>query len=86
MAENRHQKFYLQKQCRLCESLGLQSTDQFVGSHIACKLNGILEKIVDELSIFLSSHNLSKQTKLVCQDLVEELRTNYGKENIAGSL
>ncbi|XVE72110.1 hypothetical protein DITRI_Ditri11bG0011900 [Diplodiscus trichospermus] len=40
MAENRHQKYYLQKNYRLCESLNLRSTEQFVESNIACKLNG----------------------------------------------
>ncbi|TKY64805.1 Peptide methionine sulfoxide reductase MsrA [Spatholobus suberectus] len=83
--QNRHQKFFLQKQCRLCESLGLRSTQQFVGSDVACKFNGILamegEMIIDELSTFLNTHNLSKQTKLACEDLVEELRTNYAKGN-----
>ncbi|OMO80234.1 Peptide methionine sulfoxide reductase MsrA [Corchorus capsularis] len=40
MAENQHQKYYLQKNYRLCESLNLRSTEQFVESTIACKLNG----------------------------------------------
>ncbi|KAH9739290.1 peptide-methionine (S)-S-oxide reductase [Citrus sinensis] len=40
MAENQFQKYYLQKCCRLCESLSLRSTVQFVESNIACKLNG----------------------------------------------
>ncbi|KAL3032438.1 hypothetical protein AAZX31_02G084000 [Glycine max] len=60
MAENQHQKFSLQKQCRLCKCLGLRSTQQFVESDVACKLNGILvmkgEIIVDELSTFLNTH------------------------------
>ncbi|KAJ0100445.1 hypothetical protein Patl1_21423 [Pistacia atlantica] len=40
VAENQHQKYYLQKYCWLCESLSLRSTVQFVESNIACKLNG----------------------------------------------
>lgn len=40
VAENLHQKYYLQKSYRVCESLSLRSTDQFVESNIACKLNG----------------------------------------------
>lgn len=40
LAENKHQKYYLQKYYRLCGSLGLRSTEQFVESNIACKLNG----------------------------------------------
>uniref|UniRef100_A0A7C8ZHY9 peptide-methionine (S)-S-oxide reductase n=1 Tax=Opuntia streptacantha TaxID=393608 RepID=A0A7C8ZHY9_OPUST len=40
LAENQHQKYYLQKYHRLCGSLELRSTHQFVESTIACKLNG----------------------------------------------
>ncbi|KAK4360582.1 hypothetical protein RND71_019534 [Anisodus tanguticus] len=40
LAENQHQKYYLQKHYRLCESLSLRSTQQFVESYLACKLNG----------------------------------------------
>ncbi|KAM3760321.1 hypothetical protein ACB098_01G184500 [Castanea mollissima] len=40
MAENHHQKYYLQKQYRLCESLSLRNTEQFVESNIASKLYG----------------------------------------------
>ena len=40
LAENQHQKYYLQKYHWLCGSLGLRSTQHFVGSFIACKLNG----------------------------------------------
>ncbi|XP_057522199.1 uncharacterized protein LOC130802271 [Amaranthus tricolor] len=57
LAENQHQKYYLQKYHWLCGSLGLRSTQHFVGSFIACKLNGILgmskEQIVDKLATFL---------------------------------
>ncbi|KAF3795144.1 Peptide methionine sulfoxide reductase [Nymphaea thermarum] len=43
LAENFHQKYYLQKRhIRLCECLNLRSTEQFVDSHVACKLNGYL--------------------------------------------
>ncbi|XP_021643947.2 uncharacterized protein LOC110637886 [Hevea brasiliensis] len=56
MAENQNQKYYLQKRYRVCESLSLRSTEQFVESNIACKLNGILamdgKMIVDVDSIF----------------------------------
>ncbi|GMN28160.1 hypothetical protein TIFTF001_001942 [Ficus carica] len=40
LAENEHQKYYLQQKHWLCHSLGLRSTVQFVESNIACKLNG----------------------------------------------
>ncbi|KAK2652303.1 hypothetical protein Ddye_012159 [Dipteronia dyeriana] len=40
MAENQHHNYYLQKHGRVCESLSLRSTLQFVESDIACKLNG----------------------------------------------
>lgn len=39
-AENQYQKYYLQKHYRLCECLGLRSTEQFSESNIACALNG----------------------------------------------
>lgn len=44
VAENQHHKYYLQKHYRLCETLSLRSTQQFVESAIACKLNGYLTK------------------------------------------
>ncbi|KAK4347932.1 hypothetical protein RND71_034271 [Anisodus tanguticus] len=49
LAENQYQKHY-----RLCESLSLRSTEQFVESYIACKLKGyvhVLTKSHDELLI-----------------------------------
>ncbi|KAK9271512.1 hypothetical protein L1049_001872 [Liquidambar formosana] len=76
MAENHHQKYYLQKRCRLCESLSLRSTEQFVESNIACKLNGILatdgELIIDRLTTFLRTHELSKQTNLACEEIIKD--------------
>ncbi|KAA8547782.1 hypothetical protein F0562_004210 [Nyssa sinensis] len=78
IAENRHQKYYLQKQYRLCESLSLRSTEQFVESTIACKLNGILamdsEVIIDRLATIVKTHELSKQTKSACEEIIEDLR------------
>ncbi|KAF8390100.1 hypothetical protein HHK36_024622 [Tetracentron sinense] len=80
IAENQHQKYYLQKNFRLCESLNLRSTEQFVESNIACKLNGILamdgNTVVDNLNRFMRSRALLKQTKLACDRMVEELGRN----------
>ncbi|KAH7533943.1 hypothetical protein FEM48_Zijuj04G0185300 [Ziziphus jujuba var. spinosa] len=78
MAENHHQKYHLQAKFRLCDSLGLRSTEQFVESNLACKLNGILgveEKlIVDKLTKFLKTHQeLTKQTKSACEEIILEL-------------
>ncbi|XP_059451738.1 uncharacterized protein LOC132182493 isoform X2 [Corylus avellana] len=77
VAENQHQKHYLQKKYRVCESLGLRSTEQFVESNIACKLNGILAMeahlIIDELRIFLQTQEMPMQTKLACEEMIEEL-------------
>lgn len=40
-AENKHQKYYLQKHCWLCHSLNLPTTTpHFVDSILATKLNG----------------------------------------------
>ncbi|XP_034706161.1 peptide methionine sulfoxide reductase MsrA-like isoform X2 [Vitis riparia] len=83
VAENLHQKYYLQKSYRVCESLSLRSTEQFVESNIACKLNGILvmeaRVIIDELTTFLGSHKVSSQTKLACGEIIEDLRRNDGE-------
>ncbi|KAI4352199.1 hypothetical protein L6164_006473 [Bauhinia variegata] len=80
MAENQHQKYYLQQKCRLCECLCLRSTEQFVESEITCKLNSILALegglIVDELSALLKAYNMSKQIKVALQELTEELSEN----------
>ncbi|OAY57099.1 peptide methionine sulfoxide reductase [Manihot esculenta] len=79
-AENQHQKYYLQKRYRVCESLSLRSTEQFVESNMACKLNGILgldgEMIVDKLTAFLETNELPKQTKSACAEIVEDLSKN----------
>lgn len=49
VAENQHQKYYLQKHYRLCQSLSLRSTERFVESYIACKLNGYVNVLTKEL-------------------------------------
>ncbi|XP_021755091.1 peptide methionine sulfoxide reductase-like [Chenopodium quinoa] len=79
LAENQYQKYYLQKYYKLCGSLGLRSTVQFVESNIACKLNGILgmineEQKLDELAIFLEIQELSNHAKLACEEIIEDLR------------
>lgn len=80
LAENQHQKYCLQKYHRLCGSLELRSTHQFVESTMACKLNGILgmdkEKIVDELETFLKIQELSSQVRRDCKEIIEELTTS----------
>ncbi|KAF8378674.1 hypothetical protein HHK36_030023 [Tetracentron sinense] len=79
-AENQHQKYYLQKNWRLCESLNLRSTEQFVESNIACKLNGILamdkKTVADNLKRFMKSFTFSKQVETVCEGMVEDLCRN----------
>ncbi|OMP04724.1 Peptide methionine sulfoxide reductase MsrA [Corchorus olitorius] len=80
-------KDYL-KNYRLCESLNLRSTEQFVESTIACKLNGILameaRSIVDELTTFLRTNKVAEETKLVCKEIVIEVvkRDEEGKAQI----
>ncbi|XP_028124151.1 peptide methionine sulfoxide reductase-like [Camellia sinensis] len=77
VAENQHQKYYLQKHYRLCESLGLRSTDQFSESNIASTLNGILAMeqglIADQLATFVKTHGLLNKTKLACEEIIEDL-------------
>nr|DAD31855.1 TPA_asm: hypothetical protein HUJ06_010706 [Nelumbo nucifera] len=84
LAENQHQKYYLQKKYRLCEILTLRSTEQFVESNTACKLNGILamdgKTATDWLERLLRSHNLPKQAKLICEGIIEEFSRNDGEE------
>lgn len=55
LAENQHQKYYLQKDyIRICESLNLRSTQQFIDSSVACKLNGYVNVVaVPEDDLFL---------------------------------
>ncbi|XP_022759279.1 peptide methionine sulfoxide reductase-like [Durio zibethinus] len=84
MAENQHQKYYLQKNYRLCESLNLRSTEQFVESNIACKLNGILameaRSTIDKLTTFLQTKEmmtLQEETRLVCKEIIEVLRRDH---------
>lgn len=46
LAENQHQKYYLQKDyIWICESLNLRSTQQFIDSPVACKLNGYVNVV-----------------------------------------
>ncbi|XP_022760143.1 peptide methionine sulfoxide reductase A3-like [Durio zibethinus] len=84
MAENQHQKYYLQKNYRLCESLNLRSTEQFAESNIACKLNGILameaRSTIDKLTTFLQTKEmmaLPEETRLVCKEIIEVLRRDH---------
>ncbi|KAL2896230.1 Peptide methionine sulfoxide reductase MsrA [Bienertia sinuspersici] len=86
LAENQYQKYYLQKHYKLCGSLGLRSTEQFVESNIACKLNGILrmsgEQKVDELAIYLGIHQeLPYHAKLDCEEIIEDLRNHANKKS-----
>ncbi|KAJ4707061.1 Peptide methionine sulfoxide reductase [Melia azedarach] len=79
LAENQHQKYYLQKCCWLIrESLSLRSTSQFVESNIACKLNGILgmdERLMaEELTRYLRSNELPTQTKQACEEIIQDLK------------
>lgn len=37
--------------------------------------------IIDELTTFLGSHEVSGQTKLACGEIIEDLRTNHDGEN-----
>ncbi|KAJ4975012.1 hypothetical protein NE237_008186 [Protea cynaroides] len=75
LAENQHQKYYLQRNHRLCANLNLRSTEQFVTSTTASRLNGILalngKEAVDELERFMRSDELPKETKLVCEGIIE---------------
>ncbi|XP_059642252.1 uncharacterized protein LOC132284186 [Cornus florida] len=85
IAENCHQKYYLQKYCGLCSSLSLRSTEQFAESNIACKLNGILttdlKVIIDQLATFVKANELSMQIKSACEEIIEDLRRKE-EENI----
>ncbi|XP_062104854.1 uncharacterized protein LOC133816307 [Humulus lupulus] len=80
LAENRNQKYYLQQRHWLCQSLGLRSTDHFVQSNIACKLNGILamegKEIIDRLRILLKTQDLPKESKSACEEIILELESN----------
>ncbi|XP_024029561.1 peptide methionine sulfoxide reductase [Morus notabilis] len=77
LAENEHQKYYLQQKHWLCQSLGLRSTLHFTESNIACKLNGILAmegtQTIAQLTKFLKEHELPKQTKSICEEIILEL-------------
>ncbi|XP_059294931.1 uncharacterized protein LOC132048001 [Lycium ferocissimum] len=78
LAENQYQKYYLQKHYRLCESLSLRSTEQFVESYIACELNGVLalngELILDKLPQLASTCMLSKQCRSTCDEIIQDLK------------
>ncbi|KAK1258858.1 hypothetical protein QJS04_geneDACA018704 [Acorus gramineus] len=79
LAETRHQKHYLQRDhTDLCESLALRSTQHFVDSHLACKLNGILGKCdrsaaAEDLKRVMGAHRLPEKTRLVLEQTVREL-------------
>ncbi|XP_021862687.2 uncharacterized protein [Spinacia oleracea] len=79
LAENQYQKYYLQKHHKLCGSLGLRSTLQFVDSNIACKLNGILgmtlskEQRVDRLTTFLENQEFLDPAKLDLEAIIDDL-------------
>nr|XP_010317188.1 uncharacterized protein LOC101255856 isoform X2 [Solanum lycopersicum] len=79
VAENQHQKYYLQKHYRLCESLSLRSTEQFVESYLACKLNGVLaldgEVILEKLPQLTRTCLLPKQCKSTCDEIIQDLKT-----------
>ncbi|CDP02758.1 unnamed protein product [Coffea canephora] len=85
LAENYHQKYYLQKHCWLCESLSLRSTCNFVESQIACKLNGVLAMegkfIIDELGRVAESYQLPKQSISACEEIIGSIKRNLD-ENI----
>ncbi|XP_010264762.1 PREDICTED: peptide methionine sulfoxide reductase-like isoform X2 [Nelumbo nucifera] len=90
IAENQHQKYYLQKNYRLCESLTLRSTEQFVDSDVACKLNGILamdgKTAVENMKRFLrSNEEIPKQTKSICEGIIQEFSRNEGEETVNAS-
>ncbi|KAF3444289.1 hypothetical protein FNV43_RR13979 [Rhamnella rubrinervis] len=86
LAENHHQKHYLQETSyfRVCDSLGLRSTQQFVESNLACKLNGILgveaKLMADNLTKFLKTQELTKQTMSACEEIILELVRNEDEE------
>ncbi|XP_058186582.1 peptide methionine sulfoxide reductase A5-like isoform X2 [Rhododendron vialii] len=75
-AENQHQKYYLQKYYRLCECLGLRSTEQFSESNIACALNGILAMdgglVIGRLAKFIETRELLKKTRLAIEEVIVE--------------
>ncbi|RWR94807.1 peptide methionine sulfoxide reductase-like protein isoform X2 [Cinnamomum micranthum f. kanehirae] len=78
LAENQHQKYYLQKDyIWVCESLNLRSTQQFIDSSVACKLNGILGRndkmVVENLKRFVDVCSLPGHTKKVLEEIVEDL-------------
>ncbi|CAN6469971.1 unnamed protein product [Victoria cruziana] len=81
LAENCHQKYYLQKRhIRLCECLNLRSTEQFVDSHIACKLNGYLGgdpanigKHKEELQRLIYSNDVSPDAKNILECIPRSL-------------
>lgn len=82
VAENQHHKYYLQKHYRLCQTLSLRSTQQFVESAIACKLNGVLaldgEVILDKLPELARSCLLPKQCRSTCDEIIQNIRRRSG--------
>ncbi|KAL6007557.1 hypothetical protein ACLOJK_033055 [Asimina triloba] len=78
LAENQHQKYYLQRDCIwLCDSLNLRSTEQFVNSQLSCKLNGILggdaSMIAGRLRVMMEGCDLSRQPKLILEEIIAKL-------------
>ncbi|XP_031500819.1 uncharacterized protein LOC116264633 [Nymphaea colorata] len=80
LAENCHQKYYLQKNhIWLCESLNLRSTEQFAASHAACKLNGLLggecndsnKKNKEELRRFIDGNEFSRNTTEILEGILQ---------------
>ncbi|OIT35218.1 PREDICTED: peptide methionine sulfoxide reductase-like [Nicotiana attenuata] len=78
LAENQHQKYYLHKYYKLCQSLNLRSTQQFVDSYIACKFNGVLaldvELILDKLPQLSTTCLLPKQCRSTCDEIIQDLK------------
>ncbi|XP_008782320.2 peptide methionine sulfoxide reductase-like [Phoenix dactylifera] len=85
LAESHHQKYYLQScHLRLCECLNLRSAEQFAGSHLACKLNGIFggdeNTVVDGLKRFAVRCRLPHQIKYVLETIMQELGVKQALE------
>ncbi|KAL6627494.1 hypothetical protein ACP70R_031220 [Stipagrostis hirtigluma subsp. patula] len=75
LAESQHQKYYLQNNhVRLCQAMGLRSSEQFVDSHLACKLNGILSggqgKVAEQLKSFVAKYPVTLEMKLIIEEII----------------
>nr|XP_010911632.2 peptide methionine sulfoxide reductase [Elaeis guineensis] len=85
LAESHHQKYYLQRyHIRLCERLNLRSAEQFAGSHLACKLNGIFggdeKSVPDDLKRIAVGCQLPHQIKHVLETIIQELGVKQALE------